>query len=234
MEGLFITFEGTEGSGKSTQVQLLARRLSDLGRTTITLREPGGTPIGEEIRTTLKHSDANHAMCPETELLLMNAARAQLVRQVIRPALCKGEIVLCDRFFDSTIAYQAYGRGLDMGEVMRTIDFAIDNTRPTLTLLLRVPIEVSESRRSARTQTAREVRDRFEEADRAFFQRVEHGYDQIADAGGSRVRTIDATQTVEIVEQEIWRWVEPLIRTPMAEGERAYKSIGEYRQNSPG
>src|SRR5665213_1100260 len=114
MRGLFITFEGTEGSGKSTQIQVLAKRLREMGRVVQTLREPGGTPIGEEIRHTLKHSNVNHAMMAETELLLMNASRAQLVREVIRPALNSGEVVLCDRFHDSTVAYQGYGRGLDL------------------------------------------------------------------------------------------------------------------------
>ena len=114
MSGLFITFEGTEGGGKSTQIQLLAKRLRELGRRVRVLREPGGTPIGEEIRHTLQHSEANRAMTSEAELLLMNASRAQLVREVIRPALDAGEVVLCDRFHDSTTAYQGYGRQLDL------------------------------------------------------------------------------------------------------------------------
>src|SRR5437762_3447068 len=123
--GIFITFEGTEGGGKSTQVQLLAERLRALGRVVRVLREPGGTPIGEEIRHTLKHSQVNHAMTSETELLLMNASRAQLVREVIGPSLAAGEMVLCDRFFDSTVAYQGYGRGLDLARVQAIIDFAV-------------------------------------------------------------------------------------------------------------
>ena len=147
MRGLFITFEGTEGSGKSTQIALLTRRLSDLGHKVRALREPGGTPIGEEIRHTLKHSDVNHGMTPETELLLMNASRAQLVREVIRPALNSGVIVLSDRFYDSTTAYQGYGRGLDLELVRQTIACAVGETRPDLTLLLTVPVEVSEARR---------------------------------------------------------------------------------------
>ena len=117
MKGLFITFEGTEGSGKSTQIPLLAERLKSLGHHVRTLREPGGTAIGEEIRHTLKHSQNNDAMTPEAELLLMNASRAQLVREVIRPALDGGDIVLCDRFYDSTTAYQGYGRQLDLAMV---------------------------------------------------------------------------------------------------------------------
>ena len=121
--GVFITFEGTEGCGKSTQVELLARQLRALGHRVRTLREPGGTPIGEEIRHTLKHSKNNHAMTAEAELLLMNASRAQLVREVIRPALAAGEIVVCDRFYDSTTAYQGYGRELDLAKVKSVIEF---------------------------------------------------------------------------------------------------------------
>src|ERR1017187_2274702 len=109
-KGLFISFEGTEGCGKSTQVKLLGERLPTLGYPVHTLREPGGTPIGEEVRHTLKHSQNNHAMTSEAELLLMNASRAQLVREVIRPALAAGQIVVCDRFYDSTTAYQGHGR----------------------------------------------------------------------------------------------------------------------------
>src|SRR6266513_2730683 len=150
MKGLFITFEGSEGCGKSTQVSLLAERLRLLGHHVLTLREPGGTPIGEEIRHTLKHSRNNEAMTAETELLLMNASRAQIVREVIRPALASGDLVLCDRFYDSTIAYQGYGRQLDLNDVRTIIEFAVGATRPSLTLLLSVPIEVSEARRRAR------------------------------------------------------------------------------------
>src|SRR5579863_5517629 len=149
MNGLLISFEGTEGCGKSTQINLLARRLHALGRRVKLVREPGGTPIGEEIRHTLKHSASNHAMTAETELLLMNASRAQLVREVIRPALERGEIILCDRFYDSTMAYQSYGRGLDFAMVRQMIACAVGETRPDVTLLLIVPVKVSEARRRA-------------------------------------------------------------------------------------
>src|SRR5947199_9311646 len=135
MPGLFITFEGTEGSGKTTQISLLAERLRALGRTVRTTREPGGTPIGEEIRHTLQHSAQNAAMTPEAELLLINASRAQLVREVIRPALAAGEIVLCDRFYHSTLAYQGYGRRLDLKRVQEVIAFAVGDTRPDLNLM---------------------------------------------------------------------------------------------------
>src|SRR5947208_12026265 len=147
MKGVFITFEGTEGSGKSTQITRLAERLQKLGRSVGLLREPGGTPIGEEIRHTLKHSEQNRAMTAEAELLLMNASRAQLVREVIRPALQAGEIVLCDRFYDSTVAYQGYGRQLDLKIVRAIVDFAVGATRPDLTLFLMVPVALSEARR---------------------------------------------------------------------------------------
>lgn len=214
MTGLFITFEGTEGGGKSTQIQLLAQRLRDAGRIVRVLREPGGTPIGEEIRHTLKHSDANHAMTPEAELLLMNASRAQLVREVIRPALAAGEVVLCDRFYDSTTAYQGHGRQLDLDAVRRVIDFAVGPTRPHLTLLLQVPVAVSEERRRARNALANSdaitQRDRMEEADRAFFERVDAGFAVIASHEAERVRVIDATRDVDTVAASIWQLIEPL------------------------
>ena len=123
-KGLFITFEGTEGGGKTTQIGLLTERLRKAGHIVCAVREPGGTPVGEEIRHTLKHSAQNQAMTPETELFLMNASRAQLVREIIRPALAAGEIVLCDRFYDSTIAYQGHGRRLDLKLVQSVIDAA--------------------------------------------------------------------------------------------------------------
>ena len=212
MRGLLITFEGTECSGKSTQIALLARRLAGLGHTVRVLREPGGTPIGEEIRHTLKHSNVNHGMTPETELLLMNASRAQLVREVIRPALNSGVIVLCDRFYDSTTAYQGYGRGLDLEMVRRSIACAVGETRPDLTLLLTVPVEVSEARRLGRLLPGMEqVRDRLEEADRGFFERVEEGYRKLAAGEPDRVRTIDGTLPVDRVSQAVWQAVEPLV-----------------------
>jgi len=208
MSGRFITFEGTEGGGKSTQINLLATRLRGQCRTVRALREPGGTPIGEEIRHTLQHSSQNQAMTAEAELLLMNASRAQLVREVIRPALEAGEIVLCDRFYDSTVAYQGYGRRIDLQLVRTVIDFAVGPTRPDLTILLHVPVEVSESRRKSRPSAGR---DRMEELDRAFFERVEQGFRAIAAAEPKRVRLIEATQAIETVHEQIWKWVTPFL-----------------------
>lgn len=207
MKGCFITFEGNEGSGKSTQISLLADRLRSLGYRVRTTREPGGTPIGEEIRHTLKHSVDNDAMTPEAELLLMNASRAQLVRETIRPALAVGEIVLCDRFYDSTTAYQGYGRGLDPKVVQNVIDFAVGDTRPDLTILMVVPQEVSEERRLARQSTLPFMRDRMEEADSNFFQRVAVGYQAIAAAEPNRFHTLHAVGSVEQIREAIWKLV---------------------------
>ena len=208
-KGFFITFEGNEGCGKSTQVELLARRLRALGHRVRVLREPGGTPIGEEIRHTLKHSKNNHAMTAEAELLLMNASRAQLVREIIRPALADGEIILCDRFYDSTTAYQGYGRQLDSEMIRRIIDVAVGNTRPELTLLLTVPQEISEFRRAVRQSTLPFMRDRMEEADRKFFERVTLGYQAIAAAEPNRIRVLDGSASTEAVCEKIWEVVQP-------------------------
>ncbi len=210
MKGLFITFEGTEGCGKSTQVSLLAERLRSLGKIVRALREPGGTPIGEEIRHTLKHSLHNHAMTAEAELLLMNASRAQIVREVIRPALARGEIILCDRFYDSTTAYQGYGRQLDLKMVKAIIDVAVGDTRPDLTLLLHVPPAVSAERLLARQATMPFVRDRIEEADRSFFERVARGYEALAAAEPKRVCKIEASGGIADIAASVWKVVAPL------------------------
>jgi dTMP kinase len=230
-KGLFISFEGTEGCGKSTQVKLLAERLDALGHRVETPREPGGTLIGQEIRNTLKHSEDNAAMTAEAELLLMNASRAQLVREIIRPALADGKIVLCDRFYDSTTAYQGYGRQLDLKMVQTVIDFAVDKTRPNLTVLLTVPVEISEARRLARREAmlldvprktqktksytklpfSEPLRDRMEEADRNFFERVAQGYEAIAAAEPDRIHKINGVDSVEIVSAKIWELVQPIL-----------------------
>jgi dTMP kinase len=207
----FITFEGTEGCGKTTQVELLASQIHALGYRVHVFREPGGTPVGEEIRHTLKHSKNSVAMTPEAELLLMNASRAQLVREVIRPALAAGEVVLCDRFYDSTTAYQGHGRGLDLALVKNVIDFAVGDTRPDLTLLLHVPPEVSAERLRSRQVILPFARDRLEEADRNFFERVAKGYQAVAAAEPDRVHVVDGTGSVEAVGAKIWELVRPIL-----------------------
>jgi dTMP kinase len=141
----------------------------------------------------------------------MNASRAQLVREIIRPALAAGEIVLCDRFCDSTVAYQGYGRGLDLKRVESVIDLAVGNTRPDLTVLLHVPVAVSESRRKGRDAAANPIRDRFEESNREFFEKVERGFLAIAKADSRRVKVIDATGPIEDVSSDIWKRVDALL-----------------------
>ncbi|MDD5141156.1 MAG: dTMP kinase [Verrucomicrobiales bacterium] len=210
-KGLFISFEGTEGCGKSTQVELLVQRLRALGYCVRKHREPGGTPIGEEIRHTLKHSQHNHAMTAETELLLMNASRAQLVREIIRPALAAGEIIVCDRFYDSTTAYQGYGRQLDLEKVKAVIEFAVGETKPDLTLFVHVPPEVSAERLRSRQENLPFVRDRIEEADRKFFERVARGFGVIAAAEPQRVKFINGAQPIETVCAAIWEHVQPVL-----------------------
>jgi dTMP kinase len=209
--GVFITFEGAEGCGKSTQVELLAQRLRVLGHRVRTVREPGGTPIGEEIRHTLKHSKSNANMHSETELLLMNASRAQLVREVVRPAIQAGEIVVCDRFYDSTTAYQGYGRQLDLKMVKEVIDLAVGNTRPDLTLLMMVSHDIGELRRAMRQSTLPFMRDRIEEGDKQFFDRVNEGFKAIAAAEPRRIRVVDGAEAVEVVCAKIWEIVQPIL-----------------------
>ena len=148
-------------------------------------------------------------MTAEAELLLMNASRAQLVREVIRPALAAGEIIVSDRFYDSTTAYQGHGRGLDLAQVRTVIDFAVGDTRPDLTLLVQVPAAVSAERLQSRQANLPFVRDRIEEADRAFFERVAQGYDALALAEPGRVKIVNGAQAVAAVAGEIWRLVEP-------------------------
>lgn len=210
-KGLFITFEGSEGCGKSTQVAVLMERLRALGHRVRIYREPGGTPIGEEIRHTLKHSKNNAAMTPEAELLLMNASRAQLVREFIRPALAAGDIVLSDRFYDSTTAYQGYGRQLDLQKVQAVTDFAVGDTKPKLTLLLQVDPGTAAERLRSRQAQMPFIRDRIEEADQAFFARVAEGFKQIAAAEPQRVKVINGAQPVDVVCASIWNEIYPFL-----------------------
>jgi len=210
-KGVFITFEGSEGCGKSTQMEVLVRHLRARGYRVRTAREPGGTPIGEEIRHTLKHSQSNAAMTAEAELLLMNASRAQLVREIIRPALAAGEVMVCDRFYDSTMAYQGHGRQLDLKSVQAIIDIAVGDTRPDLTLLLTVAPEIGERRRALRQSSMPFMRDRIEEADREFFERVDRGFAAIAAAEPQRIRTVDAAGSLDNVSDRVWELVQSIL-----------------------
>jgi|TARA_B100001013_G_scaffold294797_1_gene195059 dTMP kinase len=208
MSGLFITFEGIEGCGKSTQVERLAKRLAKEGHETLTLREPGGTPIGEAIRDVVKFPPGHNPISPDTELLLMNASRAQLVQQAIRPALANGAIVLCDRFYDSSLAYQGHGRGLDLVKVQKAIDLAIDGIKPNLTLLLDIPLSVSQTRVSDRLQSTGEIQDQFDESGTKFFERVLDGFHILAKAEPARFRIINGDKSADNVTEEIWNSIQ--------------------------
>ena len=204
MSGLFITFEGIEGCGKSTQVERLAKRLAKAGREVVTLREPGGTLIGEAIREVVKHPPGDAPISPDTELLLMNASRAQLVQEAIRPALAKGAVVLCDRFYDSSLAYQGFGRELDLANVQQAIDLAVGDTMPNLTLLLDIPLSVSQARVSDRHQSTGETQDQFDESGTKFFERVLDGFHILAKAEPDRFRIINGDKSLDTVAEEIW------------------------------
>lgn len=199
LRGIFISFEGTEGCGKSTQIHRLALRLQKLGREVVQLREPGGTPIGEMIRHLLKHDERASAMTPEAELLLFAASRAQLVREVIRPGLERGAVVLCDRFHDSTTVYQGVARRLDADQVAAINRFAIGGTLPDLTLLLDLDAVEGRSRAASRGDAA----DRMEQEDAEFYEAVRQGYLRLASTHSERVVIIDATGSVEAVEAQI-------------------------------
>ena len=195
---MFITFEGTEGSGKSVQARLLAARLRAAGCVVLETREPGGTLLGLELRHILLDRKELE-LTPRAEALLMNASRAQLVESVIQPAIERGEIVVCDRFADSTLAYQGAGRGLEMDQLVSVISFATALVRPDLTLLLDVPVEVGLARKDAQQQN-----NRFEAEALAFHTRVRAAYRTLAAAEPERWRCFDGAGGVEQLADEIW------------------------------
>lgn len=195
---MFITFEGPEGSGKSSQVALLADFLRHQGYTVMATREPGGTRIGDQIRACL-HDVANTAMAPEAELLLYSASRAQLVNEVIRPALTAGRIVLCDRYADSTVAYQGYGRGLDLEALAQMQRIATGGLQPNLTLLLDIDVERGLARR---IQGGDEL-NRLDLEQVAFHERVRAGYLRLAQAEPQRWRIVDADRPVQAVQADL-------------------------------
>ena len=202
---LFVTFEGPEGGGKSTQVRRLADHLTERSYDVVVTREPGGTALGESVRELLLGS-RHSAMLPETEALLNSAARAQHVAEVIRPALEQGKIVLCDRYLDSTLAYQGAGRGLAIDELITLQSFATRNLWPDLTFLLDVHFEVGMSRRVA----SGEPLNRFDVDSRAFHERVRSYFRSAALKDPIRWRLIDASSDAEVVEQVLLR--ETLVR----------------------
>jgi dTMP kinase len=199
----FITFEGSEGCGKSTQVHLLADRLTKAGVPLLVTREPGGTPIGEKIRHLLQFAPEGVAMTPETELLLFEASRSQLVREIIQPALGRGTVVLSDRFADSTTVYQGVARRLDHEMVGHLNAFAVGQCWPDLTFLLDIDVEAARGRMMRRVRPAAGI-DRMEQEPLKFYEAVCIAYRELAAREPHRIRVIDATGSVEEIEAEIW------------------------------
>lgn len=197
MTGLFITLEGPEGAGKSTNREYLAERLREQGVDVLLTREPGGTPLAERIRELLL-DPSDEPMAADTELLLVFAARAQHLQQVILPALAKGSVVLCDRFTDATYAYQGGGRGLSIERIAQLEQFVQAELRPNLTLIFDLPVEVGLARAAARGRL-----DRFEQEGRGFFEAVRQAYLQRAAQAPQRYRVLDAGQSLAQVQADI-------------------------------
>ena len=202
---LFITFEGGEGSGKSLQSRALYRRLVKLAVPVVLTHEPGVTPLGRKIARWLKWGDGL-AISPVAELMLFNASRSQLINEVIRPELESGKVVICDRFTDSTIAYQSYGRGLDPGMVRAVNEAAVQRVVPDLTILLDIAAGDGFSRKQGQKP------DRFEREAADFHRRVREGYLKLAAGEPERWLVVDAGQSKERVEQIIWEKVSSLLK----------------------
>ena len=206
MSGLFISFEGSEGCGKSTQIEALAARLRSDGLDVLQAREPGGTPLGEALRQLLQHDDAGNGMLPEAELLLFAAARAQIVREKLRPALKAGKVVLCDRFVDSTTVYQGVARGLNRTNVAAVNQVATGGLQPDLTILIDLPADIGLQRARLR---ANGQLDRMEQEDTEFYEAVRQGYLELAKAEPNRFLVLDGLQSIETLQAEVWNAVQP-------------------------
>jgi dTMP kinase len=208
MDARFITFEGPEGSGKSTQIKRLVESLEAAGVTAVCTREPGGTATGEAIRNILQHEAAGEPLAVHAELLLFTASRAQLMDRVILPALEEGKWVVCDRFIDSTMAYQGYARGLDIDTLDRINDFAIYQRKPDLTILLDLDIERGFERLQERYAGQSKSHDRFERETLDFHRRVRDGYHSLAAREPDRFRIINSDRPIATVSADIWAAVE--------------------------
>lgn len=209
MRGKFITFEGPEGGGKSTHVRELAEQLRAEGKTVLVTREPGGTRLAEQIRG-LVREEVDDPPVTRCEVLLFIAARAQVVSEVIRPALARGEWVICDRFADSTFAYQGYGRGIDVGLLKNFNDFATEGLVPDLTILLDVPPETSKTRLAERQAATATSADRIEQAGDMFHRRLRDGFLELAKAEPDRFVVIDSSGPREEVSDRVWTAVRNL------------------------
>lgn len=228
--GCFITFEGPDGSGKSTQIQSLYEDLQSEGHPVLLAREPGGTDIGDQVRTVL-HDPKNAGMLPNAELLLYSASRAQLVGQVIRPALEAGHIVLCDRYAESTLAYQGYGRGLDLEALKIITRFATGGLRPDLIIYLDIEAEAGLRRRQRGVLAGTAEWNRMDQQELEFYHRVRAGYLQMAAAEAQRWFVVDATRPVADIRASIWDRVmhflaERNIRSQPVRS-RTYRAIGK-------
>jgi dTMP kinase len=210
MPGLFVTFEGGEACGKSTQVRRLVRQLEKRGRTVLAVHEPGFTETGSAIRQLLLHGKAGDSMRSETELLLFAASRAQLVRETIWPALQKGSVIVSDRFYDSTTVYQGIGRGLDLPFIKALNEFVVGECKPDRTFLLDLDVPVSRARQLRRVRPVGQ-QDRMERLSDEFFEKVRRGYLEIARAEPERVKIIDASRTEDQVEEAIWHEIDGVL-----------------------
>ena len=210
--GKFITFEGPEGGGKTTQAKRLIERLRESGYDVLYTREPGGTELGEAIRGILQHDKIEEPLCAESEVFLFEASRAQLVRRVILPALEQGKIVVSDRFADSTTAYQGYGRGFGAETMIAINDFAVGPAVPDLTLLLDVTIAKGFERLAERQRELFEKADRIEREEREFHERVRNGYLELAARWPARFQRVDAARAPHEVEADVWKAVQDVLR----------------------
>ena len=205
-KGKFVTFEGGEGCGKSTHIDHLVAQLRTRQRTVLVVREPGGTEVGEQIRHILQYSKQSASMVPEAELLLFCASRAQLVREIIQPALARGDVVIGDRFLDSTTVYQGVGRKLNADSVAAINRFAIGDCVPDLTLVIDLDPQIGLER-----ARGRELFDRMESQSLEFYQRVRRGYLDLAKREPGRVKVIDGNQSIDAVGRQIWELVSDVL-----------------------
>ena len=198
-KGLFITFEGTDGCGKTTQIELLKRYLEEKGYKVVLTREPGAKGLGEKLREILLNYDGDVSSNCESFLFL--ADRAQHIDMLIKPAIERAEVVLCDRHTDSTVAYQGYGRGLDLNQIKMLNDIATNGVKPDMTFVFDIDIETAQKR-------VGKTKDRMESAGIEFFKRVRQGYLEIAKSEPERVKVLDATQTIETIANQVKEYID--------------------------